>query len=297
MKCQTTSKKVFYLMTAAMTLFCSEVSANASAQDVNELDDICMYSQRILKDYALIGMSVTYHDPKKDMEEDIKTVDKYFNDIEGHKLNDKLAAEVVELAKSWNAIKPEFQNAPDKAKMSGLHEKVEKYTVRCEQVADEMADASGVKGEHYVELVSEMGMKSQQLATLYMMKAWGVVDPGGCKDIKQVTEDSKKTYDELMSADEKLVSKEIKEKLKAIENDFVAFEVLTASTSGRFMPTQAEKSATKIFDTLREILKKEEKLVEGIVSGYFTPVADEKKTLKENDQLTEVLHVEEHVQS
>ena len=187
MKQQNASKKFFYLLTAGLTLFCSEVSANASAEDVHEIADICMYSQRILKDYALIGMGVTYHDPKKDLESDIKTVDKYFGDLKSHKLNDKLMAEVTELEKSWNAIKPEFDKTPDKAKMNDLHEKTEKYTVRCEQLADELADATSVKGEHYVELVAELGMESQQMAVLYLMKAWGV-NTDTNKDMSEVTD-------------------------------------------------------------------------------------------------------------
>jgi hypothetical protein len=292
---QAASKKMFYLMTAAMTLFCSEVSANASAENAHELSDICMYSQRILKDYALIGMNVTYHDPKKDLEENIKIVDKYFKNIESHKLNDKLMAEVVEVQKTWSELKPEFEKAPDKAKMSSLHEKVEKYTDRCEQVADKLADDTGIKGEHYVELVGELGMESQRMAALYLMKAWGI-DVDSAKDVKAVSDETNKTYSELLNADEKLVSKEIKEKLKATENDFVAFEVLTASTSGRFMPMQAEKSSSKIFEAVRSILTMEEKLVEA-VSGYFRPVADERKAIEAVNELTEALHVEEHVKS
>ncbi|RWX51788.1 hypothetical protein VU01_10817, partial [Candidatus Electrothrix marina] len=54
-----------------------------------------------------------------------------------------------------------------------------------------------------------------------------------------------------------------------------AFSVMATSTPGRFMPSAAEKMASKIFDELRTILKMEEKLVEGSVS-YFTPIADEK---------------------
>jgi hypothetical protein len=79
-----------------------------------------------------------------------------------------------------------------------------------------------------------------------------------------------------MTADEKLVSKNIKDKLKTAENDFIAFGVMAKSTSGRFMPTMAEQSASKIFKILREILEQEQKLVEATVSGYFIPVADEK---------------------
>ncbi len=43
-------------------------SAAVTAQDVHEVADMCMYSQRILKDYALVGMNILYHDPKADLE-------------------------------------------------------------------------------------------------------------------------------------------------------------------------------------------------------------------------------------
>ncbi|CAK8721383.1 MAG: hypothetical protein CDV28_10428 [Candidatus Electronema aureum] len=291
MKHQPASKRFFYLLTAAMTLFCSEVSANASAQDVNELDDICMYSQRILKDYALIGMGVTYHDPKKDIDENIKTIDKYFKDIESHKLNEKLKAEVVEVEKSWNEIKPEFQNAPDKAKMSELRKKVEAYTVRCEQVAEDLAKDTGIKGEHDVVLVAELGLESQRLAALYLMKAWGVADANYEQEVTQTVDETERIYKELLAADDKLVSKEIKEKLKTTENDFIAFGVMAKSKSGRFMPSAAEENASKIFEALREILAMEKKLVEGNVSGYFIPVAGEKAILF--DKFTVILQAKE----
>ena len=275
---QATSKRFFYLLTAMITLFCSEVSANASAQDVHELSDICMYSQRVLKDYALVGMGVTYHDPQKDIEANIKTIGNYFKDIESHKLNDKLKAEVVEVEKTWNEIKPEFEKAPDKAKMSELRKKVEAYTVRCEQVAEDLAKDTGIKGEHDVVLVAELGLESQRLAALYLMKAWGVADPNYAQEVGQVVDETERIYQELLAADEKLVSKEVKTKLQTTEKDFIAFSVMAKSTSGRFMPSAAEENASKIFDALREILTMEEKLVEGSVSGYFTPVADERGT-------------------
>lgn len=274
---QPASKKFFYLLTAALTLFCSEVSANASAQDVHEISDICMYSQRILKDYALVGMGVTYHDPQKDLNENIKTVDKYFTNLKSHKLNDKLTAEIDEVAKTWAEIKPEFEKTPNKAKMSELRKKVEAYTVRCQQVAEDVAKDTGIEGEHDVVLVAELGLESQRMAALYLMKAWGVSDANYETEVKQVVDETEKIYQELLAADEKLVSKEIKDKLKTTENDFIAFSVLAKSKSGRFMPSVAEENASKIFDALREILKMEQKLVEGSVSGYFTPVAEEQQ--------------------
>ncbi len=285
-------RKCFYLLTAAMTMFCSEVAANASAQDVHELADICIYSQRILKDYALVGMGVTYHDPKKDLQANIQTIDKYFKDIESHKLDEKLMAEVIEVENAWKAIRPEFEQNPDKQKMSGLRKKVETYTVRCEQVAEDLAKDTGIKGEHDVVLVAELGMESQRLASLYLMKAWGVADSNYDEEVTQTVDETEKIYQELLAADEKLVSKEIKDKLKATENDFIAFSVIAKSKSGRFMPTQAEQSADKIFTALREILTMEQKLVE-VTASYFIPVADENKARSIFDTITAILQHQE----
>ncbi|WLE98643.1 MAG: hypothetical protein QTN59_07340 [Candidatus Electrothrix communis] len=289
-----------YLLTLAAIatlFFCTEVSANASAKDVHEIADVCMQANRILKDYALVGMGVEYHDPAKDLKENLELIEKEIKDLEGHKQNEKIATEIHEIEQSWHAIKPEFEKTPDKAKMLDLHEMVEKFTTRCEQVAEDIAKDTGIKGEHDVVLVAELGMESQRLAAIYLMKAWGVTTPNYVEEVQEVVDQTEKIYKELFEADEKLVSKEIKDQLKKVEKDFIAFSVMATSTTGRFMPSAAEKMATKIFKALRVILDKEQKLVEGTVSGYFTPIADEKTAGEIFRVITGIVHGEGGIKS
>ncbi|MCI5166960.1 MAG: hypothetical protein D3903_12920 [Candidatus Electrothrix sp. GM3_4] len=297
-------KKLIYLparyilaLTVVTALFCcTEVSANASADDVHEMADICMQANRILKDYALVGMGVEYHDPAKDLEENLELIEKEIKDLEGHKQNEKLAAEIVEIEEFWHAIKPEFEKIPDKTKMQNLHDMVEKFTGRCEEIAEDIAKNTGIKGEHDVVLVAELGMESQRLAALYLIKSWGVTDPNYDGEVKGIVAQTEKIYKELLKADEKLVSKEIKEQLKKIEKDFIAFSVMATSKSGRFMPSAAEKMATKIFEILREILDKEQKLVEERVS-YFMPIADEKTAGEIFRVITEIVAITGEIRS
>ena len=82
--------------------------------------DICMQSNRILKDYALVGMGVEYHNPAKDLKENLEGMEKEIRDLEIHKLNKKLSSEIIEIEKSWHTIKPEFEKKPDKTKMHDL---------------------------------------------------------------------------------------------------------------------------------------------------------------------------------
>jgi hypothetical protein len=305
MKQNNTGKKLIYLparllltLVALTTLFfCTEVSANASAKDVHEMADVCMQANRILKDYALVGMGVEYHNPAKDLKENLELIEKEIKDLEGHKHNEKLTAEIVEIEKSWHAIKPEFEKTPDKNKMHDLRVMVEKFTIRCEEVAEDIAQDTGIKGEHDVVLVAELGMESQRLAALYLMKAWGVANSDYETELKKIVDQTESIYKELLEADEKFVSKEIKEKLKKVEKDFIAFSVMANSSSGRFMPSAAEKMASKIFEELRAILDMEQKLVEGTVSSYFTPIADEKTAGEIFRAITGIVYIEGGVRS
>jgi hypothetical protein len=290
--------KLLLTLTAVATLFFStEVSANASAKDVHEMADICMQANRILKDYALVGMGVSYHDPVKDLKENLEAMEKEIKDLEGHKHNEKLTAEIVEIEKSWHAIKPEFEKTPDKTKMHDLRVMVEKFTTRCEEVAEDIAQDTDIKGEHDVVLVAELGMESQRLAALYLMKAWGVADSDYETELKQIVDQTEEIYKELFEADEKLVSKEIKEKLKKVEKEFIAFSVMATSDTGRFMPSAAEKMASNIFKELRSILDMEQKLVEGKVSSYFLPIADEKTAGEIFRVLTGIVQVKGGIKS
>lgn len=305
MKHEQIAQKLIYLparymliLTAVTALFfCTEVSANASAESVHEMAAICMQANRILKDYALVGMEVTYEDPAKDLKENLATMEQEIKDLEGQKVNEKLTAEIVEIAKSWHDIKPEFEKPPEKSKMLNLRKMVEKFTARCEEVAEDISKDTGIEGEHDVVLVAALGMESQRLAALYLMKAWGVTDSDCETEVKEVVEQTEKIYKELLEADEKFVSKEIKDELRNVEKEFITFSVMATSTTGRFMPSAAQKMADKIFNVLQEILRKEQKLVEGTVSGYFTPIADEKTAGEIFRVTTGIVHVEGEIKS
>jgi hypothetical protein len=237
-------------------------ATTASAQDVHEITDICMYSQRIVKDYALVGMGVHYHDPATDLTKNTKIIDKYITRLEKRDLEKQLTDEIGQLANLWKMARLQLLKKPNKTEMIELRQKVDKFSHRCAQIAEHLATDTGIKGEHYVVLVARLGMGVQRLAALYMMKAWDVVDADYYDDVQAILAEHEKNYNELIDADEKLVSPEIKKKLKSTEKHFMVFSFMAMSKSGRFVPTMAEKNASKIFHEIRDILKLEKELVE-----------------------------------
>ena len=290
--------RLLLTLTAVATLFFyTEVSANASVEDVHEVANICMQVNRILKDYALVGMEVDYHNPSKDLKEHLALIEQEFKHLEKRDMNAKLTGEIAEIKKSWHAMKPEFEKKPDKSRMHDLLKQSEEYTHRCYQVAEDLAKDSNVEGEHYVILVAQLGMESQRLAAEYIVHAWGTKDPLYEEEIKQIVADVESMIKELTAADDKLVSKDIKEKLKKVEKEFISFGVMATSTSGRFMPSAAEKMASSLFETIQGILKQEQELVEGKVSGYFMPIADEKTAGEIFRAITKIVAVAGEIRS
>lgn len=237
-------------------------AATASVQDVHEMADICMYSQRLLKDYALIGMGVDYHDPAGDLADSSKLVDRYLANIESHGLKQELDAEVREIEAAWRRIGPRLLASPTKESMAELQPLVDAFAQRCEEVAGHLADDTGNAAEHDVVLIAELGMEVQRLAALYMMKAWGVPDDRYYEKVEEVLRAYEEILAELMAADDRHVPADIKVRLKTAEQHFLVFEVMAASKSGRFVPTLAEKKASELFEEIQVILKLEEARVE-----------------------------------
>ena len=279
-----------------MLLPASKVSANALTENLHNVSEICMDVQRALKDYALIGMKTSYHDH---LQEDLAEVDEHLNNLKkSDTLDEKLTAEILAIEKIWTAVKPKFEKKPfSKKTMHELHEVIdEDLTERCETIIDQMAADTGIKGYEHVVHVGRLGVESQRLAAIYLLKAWGIDDPHYEKVVQHTLDETDQIYEKLMSADEKLVSKEIKEELKKSKKDFIAFGFMAKRKSGRFMPAEAAKMADELHDMFSEILHMQRTLVEGSVS-YFIPIADEKSAGEIFRRVTEIIHVNGEVRS
>ncbi|MCI5162911.1 MAG: hypothetical protein D3917_13025 [Candidatus Electrothrix sp. AX5] len=279
-----------------MLLLGSEVSAKVSTDDIHNVSEICMNVQRVLKDYALIGMKTSFHDH---LQEDLAEIDEHINDIKAiDDLDKKKAAEILEIEKIWTAAKPKFQKKPfNKKTMHELHEVIdEELTERCEKIINEMSADTGIKGHEHVVHIGQLGVESQRLAAVYLLKAWGIDDPHYAKVVQHTLDEINQIYEKLMSADKEVVSTEIKEELKESKKKFIAFGFMAKRKSGHFMPAEAAKIADDIYEMLREILSMQRTLVEKNAS-YFIPVTDKKNADTTLRIITDFVYVHEEVRS
>lgn len=233
--------------------------AISTAKDVHEMAQLCMYVQRVFKDYAMVGMGVTYHDPAKDLAAGIDTIDRFLADMESHHITPQLDQDVRAIHNGWDAVKAVVGQPPRQQAMGALHHRVEELVKSCETTADHLAEATGTRGEHEVVLLSALGMETQRLAALYMMKAWDTAGPDYPTEVKRITDEYRRIEAELLAADDKLVPPSTKTALKTLEKDFMVLSFMASRTSGRTVPTLMEKSATRVFDEMQILLQREEK--------------------------------------
>lgn len=236
---------------------------HASAEDVHKIIDVCTSSERIMKNYALIGMQITYHDPQKDLDETIKRLDHEMEELKKHKLTESLHAEEAALHEEWLKIEENLTRKPNKESALSLYHHVNTFANHCETLAEHLAQDTGNPAEHYVVLIARLNLDVQELAGIYVMKSWDAIgDEEYYEEVHHILKDYTKAYDELQTADNKMVSQEVKNGLKSVKKDFMVFEFMTESKSGRYVPLLIAKKAEKIHDKTTKILKLEESGVE-----------------------------------
>ncbi len=236
---------------------------HASNEDVHKIIEVCTLSEKIMKDYALTGMGITYHNPQKELAKLIARLDHDMEELKKHKLSEKLQKEEEALHREWAKIEGNLTKAPSKENALSLYRYVSKFAEHCETLAEHLAADTGNPAEHYVVLIERLNLDVQAMSAVYTMKAWGAMaEEEYSPEAKQLIEDYQKTLDELQKADEKMVSKSVKSDLQSMNKHFVFFEHMLESTSGRFVPLLLAKKAEKLEDEIEKILKKEELEVE-----------------------------------
>ncbi len=230
----------------------------ASARDVEEMADLCMLSERLLKDYALIGMGVHYHNPEKDLEDNLQRFERYLGELRKRPLDTRLKKEIGEIVRAWEGIRPLLQEQPDTKAASDLHRRVDALSRRCERIALDLAASTGIRNEDQVVLIAELGMLSQRLAARYMLRAWGV----DVNDYDRQATDTIKAFDarlqHLLDEPDRVLPSAVRTQLTNLEKPFKTFAFMATRSSGRFVPSLAERNATRIHQTVRRILKLEE---------------------------------------
>jgi hypothetical protein len=100
-----------------------------AADDLNEIINIAgkqrMLSQRMLRDYALVGMRVEFRDPQDDLNDSIVQFNSNLLMLRALNLSDEITATFDKVNSLWLPIKTRLETPPSITKASDLYTKTE----------------------------------------------------------------------------------------------------------------------------------------------------------------------------
>jgi len=237
---------IFFLLTAS--LMAIEIQSPEDA--VNIAGKQRMYTQRMLKDYAMVGMGNTFGDPAQDLKKTIEEFSDHLASLKKYAKSDAVKKSMNEVEILWEPLQKTLQETPEIGKAEKLQKDLEALLKASDKTTKLFAEESGKASGEIVNIAGRQRMLSQKMASLYMLKVWGVKDPKFKTELDDTLTLFKISLEKLEKSP--LNNDEINALLAKVKRSFVFFEMMNRSKS-KFVPTLIYKKSNDILKNMNSV--------------------------------------------
>ncbi|RRS30302.1 MAG: hypothetical protein P794_07585 [Epsilonproteobacteria bacterium (ex Lamellibrachia satsuma)] len=202
-----------------------------------------MFTQRMLKDYAMVGLENHFGNPGEDLKKIMGSFENHLNSLIEFN-NDPATEESLKKVKvMWEPIKAALNEPPSKEKAGKMQEDLEALLKQSNEAVGLFAKQTGKTSGEIINISGRQRMLSQRMASLYMLKVWGIDDPQFKTKMTKAMDLYRTSLEKLKKSE--MSTPEITALLKKAEKSFMFFEIMNKSSS-KFIPTLIYKKSNEM---------------------------------------------------
>jgi hypothetical protein len=249
--------KKFYSLILPLLTLGTLLLAPLGAMEVNDLAqavDVAgkqrMFTQRMLKNYTMIGLKNRFGNPQEDLTKTMNSFHKHLHLLINFNQDPKTKESLAKVKELWLPIQKELTQTPSKQKAPHIQESLEALLKQANEATFLFAKQTGKESGEIINISGRQRMLSQRMASLYMLKVWGINDPKFQEKMSQALDLFKTSQERLLNAS--LNTPEITRLLKRAKKSFMFFEIMNRSNS-KFIPSLIYRKSDEILKDMNTV--------------------------------------------
>lgn len=202
-----------------------------------------MFTQRMLKNYAMVGLENSFGNPSEDLKKIMGLFDKHLNLLIKFNKDPATKVSLEKVRKLWDPLLIALNEVPSKDKAGQMQIDLEALLKQANEAVGLFAKQTGKASGEIINISGRQRMLSQRMASLYMLKVWGVDDPEFKTKMTKAMDLYRTSLEKLKKSD--MSTPEITKLLKKSEKAFKFFEIMNKSSS-KFIPTLIYKKSNEM---------------------------------------------------
>jgi len=231
----------FVFLLFGSSLFAIEIKNLSQAVDVAGKQR--MFTQRMLKDYAMIGLQNNFGNPKEDLKTIMGNFENHLDALIAFNKDPQTDESLQKVKTMWTPIKASLNQAPSKEKAGKMQEDLEALLKQSNEAVGLFAKQTGKASGEIINISGRQRMLSQRMASLYMLKVWGVDDPQFKTKMTKAMELYKTSLEKLKQSS--MSTPEITVLLNKSGKAFKFFVIMNKSST-KFIPTLIYKKSNEM---------------------------------------------------